>query len=582
MEASALKYSAGIGLHGRSPLLRLQSDERLIAVLRKGNIAAFEILVSRYESRLLAFCRHLLGSREDAEDVMQEVMTAAFNAILADNRPINVRPWLYRIARNRSLNHMRRVQTIGVDSMDLHYSDHGASTADKVGEREEFRLLVGDIRELPESQKTALVLREMDALSYEQIAEAMETTVPSVKSLLVRARVSLAEAAEARLLSCGDVRTQLGEVAEGLRRRPDALVRRHLRACERCSIFRGQLKQTNRALAALMPIGPFVLIKKLALLHLGHSAGAGSGAAGAGAAGASSGAAGAGVAGAGAAGAGASAAGAAAASSGGFVSAGLGALATKAAAGIAAAAIVTAGAVEATPSSTRAHHHSAYTAIATYGAAPAEQAAVVPVQSHAQRRSSTPVGHKTPAARPKPAAAHATPAAALSTPTDPSKPAPTTTATPVNTKPAPAGRDSTQSDPTVMPPSALGPSSGQTAPSAPPTTTAPTQTTTDPTTTTTTTTTTTDPSTPVTTVTTVTPVDPVAPVTSVAPLVPITSPPSQPPTATGPTDPNGPSNPTDPPPGNGSGTTPPPSDPGGLTGSGPQSPTPPATGAGGG
>ncbi|MFL5865203.1 MAG: RNA polymerase sigma factor, partial [Solirubrobacteraceae bacterium] len=71
MEVSALKYTGGVGLHGRSPLLRLQSDERLISLLRRGNTAAFEVLVSRYESRLMAFCRHLLGSREDAEDVLQ-------------------------------------------------------------------------------------------------------------------------------------------------------------------------------------------------------------------------------------------------------------------------------------------------------------------------------------------------------------------------------------------------------------------------------------------------------------------------------------------------------------------------------
>src|SRR5437588_1647185 len=241
MEVSALKYSGGIGLHGRSPLHRLQSDERLIALVRRGSSAAFEVLVSRYHSRLLAFCRHLLGSREDAEDVLQEVFSAAFNAILDDDRPIDVRPWLYRIARNRSLNHLRRIQAVGVDSMDIHLFDHGATTADKVHEREEFRLLVGDIQDLPETQRTALVLREMDALSYDQIAEAMETTVPSVKSLLVRARVSLAEAAEARVLSCEEVRLELGEVAEGLKRRPNPLVRRHLRACKRCSAFKGQL-----------------------------------------------------------------------------------------------------------------------------------------------------------------------------------------------------------------------------------------------------------------------------------------------------------------------------------------------------
>src|ERR1700760_1237740 len=262
VEVSALKYSGGIGLHGRSPLLRLQSDERLISLLRRGNTGAFEVLVGRYESRLMAFCRHLLGSREDAEDVLQEVMTAAFNAILADDRPINVRPWLYRIARNRSLNHLRRAQAIGVDSMDHHLSEHGATTADKVHEREEFRLLVGDIHELPETQKTALVLREMDALSYEQIAEAMETTVPSVKSLLVRARVSLAEAAEARMLTCEEVRLELGEVAEGLRRRPGSLVRRHLRTCERCSMFKGQLNQTSKALTAVLPVGGFFLLRK--------------------------------------------------------------------------------------------------------------------------------------------------------------------------------------------------------------------------------------------------------------------------------------------------------------------------------
>jgi len=349
VEVSALKYSGGIGLHGRTPLLRLQSDERLVAMIRRGNHAAFESLVGRYETRLLAFCRHLLGSREDAEDVLQEVLAAAFNAILADERPINVRPWLYRIARNRSLNHLRRIQAVGVDSMDVHFSDFGASTADKVYEREEFRLLVGDIHSLPETQKTALVLREMDALSYEQIAEAMETTVPSVKSLLVRARISLAEASEARLLSCDEVRIELGELAEGLRRRPSPLVRRHLRACKHCEGFRLQLRETNKALAALLPAGPLILLKKLVVSHLGHGAGAGSSA--------------------GAASSGAGAVGSSAAlgstasisSAGGFMSAGVGAIATKAAAGLAVTALVTAGAVEVSHGG-RGHAHAAVSA----------------------------------------------------------------------------------------------------------------------------------------------------------------------------------------------------------------------------
>jgi RNA polymerase sigma factor (sigma-70 family) len=323
VEASALRHVDADGLRGPTPLLRIQSDERLVALTRHGNQAAYEALVARYQARLLAFCRHMLGSREDAEDVLQEVFAAAFNAMIADERPINVRPWLYRIARNRSLNHLRRVQAIGVDSMDVHFSENGASTADKVHRREEFRLLVQDVQDLPETQRTALLLREIDALSYEQIAEAMETTVPSVKSLLVRARVSLAESAEARHLTCEEVRDELGEVAEGLRR-TTAPVRKHLRACDRCAAFRKHLRDNNRALAAIFPVGPLLLLKKLLLANLGTTASAGAGSSAAAAAGAS----------------------ASAAGAGGALSAGMGAVASKAAAGLAAAAIVTAGAVE--------------------------------------------------------------------------------------------------------------------------------------------------------------------------------------------------------------------------------------------
>src|SRR6185503_5304220 len=263
LEASALQHSARLSaLAGRSPLLRLQTDERLVALIRRGHHGAFEALVQRYQPRLLAFCRHMLGSTEDAEDVLQEVFAASFNAICADDRPINARPWLYRIARNRCLNHLRRVQPTGQDSMDIFERDGGTTTADTVHRREEFRHIVADVQELPETQRTALLLREIDALSYDQIAEAMETTVPSVKSLLVRARVSLAEAAEARKLSCEEVREELGEVAEGLTRLSPP-VRRHLRDCERCAGFRKSLRETNRALALMLPIGPLLLLKKL-------------------------------------------------------------------------------------------------------------------------------------------------------------------------------------------------------------------------------------------------------------------------------------------------------------------------------
>ena len=247
---------------------------------------------------------------------------------------INVRPWLYRIARNRSLNHLRRASAIGVDSMDVHFAEHGLSTGDRVIRRESFRELIADVQELPETQRTALLLREIDALSYEQIAHAMETTVPSVKSLLVRARISLAEAAEARKLSCEEVRLELGEVAEGLTKLSTP-ARRHVRDCERCGFFKKQLKHNNHALAAIFPVGPLLLFKKLLLAKLGSASGAH-------------------VAGGAARRRAAPArrwapappparSGRGASVAGGILTAGAGALATKAVAGLAAAAIVTAG-----------------------------------------------------------------------------------------------------------------------------------------------------------------------------------------------------------------------------------------------
>jgi len=415
LEVSVLKHTGATGAHAKSPLLRLQSDERLVALVRRGNHHAFEALVARYQSRLLAFCRHMLTSKEDAEDVLQEVFAAAFNAMLADERAINVRPWLYRIARNRSLNHLRKATAIGVDSMDIHFAEHGQTTADRVHGREEFRLLLTDVQDLPETQRTALLLREIDALSYDQIAEVMDTTVPSVKSLLVRARVSLAEAAEARLLSCEEVREELGQVAEGLVR-TTAPVRRHVRTCDRCQTFRKHLRQNNKALAAVFPVAPLFLLKKLVLAHLGTATAAGGG--GAAAAG--------------------GAAGAAGAAAGGFLQAGATAMATKAAAGLAAAAIVTAGAVEVNQV-TRAPSTAADKPAAT------QVARIAPAATPQALRSApqpvTPVRPR-PAAKPRRAAAKRKPAPApAATPAAAPKatPAPTATptATPVGT-PSPA------------------------------------------------------------------------------------------------------------------------------------------------
>ncbi|MFM8519790.1 MAG: sigma-70 family RNA polymerase sigma factor [Solirubrobacterales bacterium] len=334
MEASALSTAAQKGLLARkSPLLKMKGDEQLVALVRAGNPGAFDVIVDRYQSRLLGFCRQMLGSTEDAEDVLQEVFVNAYRAMLADNRAINLKPWLYRIARNRSLNHLRRPKAEAQESMDMVPMVEAASTAEKVHNREEFRQLLNDVTKLPETQRAALLLREIDAMSYEEIAEAMETTVPAVKSLLVRARISLAEASQARMLTCGEVKVELAEAAEGLTK-ASGPVRRHVKDCESCAAFRKQLKSDSKVLAMIMPIGPIVALKAAFLAKLGIG---GAGSAGTAAGGAGSIAAGSAV--------GATAAGSAAGAASGIGAIG-GAVGMKAVAGLATAAVITAGAVE--------------------------------------------------------------------------------------------------------------------------------------------------------------------------------------------------------------------------------------------
>jgi RNA polymerase sigma factor (sigma-70 family) len=376
LEASALTHASQRGLLARrSPLLKLQGDPRLIAMARSGNAGAFETIVDRYQGRLLGFCRQMLGSTEDAEDVLQEVFVNAYRAMLADEREINLRPWLYRIARNRCLNHLRKPTADAQESMDMVPAVEASSTAEKVHNREEFRQLLDDVGKLPETQRTALLLREMDAMSYEEIAAAMETSVPSVKSLLVRARISLAEASQARQLTCGEVRLELAEAAEGLRK-VSGPVRRHVRDCEECADFRSQVRSNDKVLAALFPAGPLLALKgfiasKLGIGGAGGSAGGAGTAAGAGA-GATAGATGA-------------VGSVSAALGGGSAASGIGAvggaIGTKAVAGMVTAAVITAGAAGAVEVNQKAE-----TSPAPRSSAPARISSLAPPPAVAPRQ----------------------------------------------------------------------------------------------------------------------------------------------------------------------------------------------------
>jgi hypothetical protein len=217
------------------------------------------------------------------------------------------------------------------------------------------------------------------------------------------------------------------------------LVRRHLRACDRCSTFKVQLKETNKALAAVLPIGPMVLLKKFALAHLGHSAGSASGAGAAGTTAAGTTAAGTTIIG--------------GSTAGGVVSAGLGALATKAAAGLAAAALVTAGAVEVThsgPSRVRGRAYSRLSVPAVASVASSSRASAQ--ATHKKHAKSAPQhGHKKLATTKKATVGSGTQLASAAKPTTKPLAGAPTKATHKHRVHAP-GRTQVQSDPTVLTP----------------------------------------------------------------------------------------------------------------------------------
>jgi RNA polymerase sigma factor (sigma-70 family) len=275
VEASALPHPVGLGrLTVAGPLLRLRTDDQLVALFRAGHDEAFGVIHDRYRERLFAYTRQMLGgSRSDAEDVLQDVFLRAYHALRADARPLTLRAWLYRVAHNRCIDHLRRPSPAAADIFDLNRAPQHDPTA-AAERREDLRRLVADVRRLPEQQRSALLMRELEGLTYNELADALGVTLPAIKSLLVRARIGLVEAVEARDTACGDIRTDLAAAFDrGVR--ASGRSRKHLRECTGCRDYRNALRRVDKQLNGLSPgSGPIATLAKI--LGIG---GAGSGAA---------------------------------------------------------------------------------------------------------------------------------------------------------------------------------------------------------------------------------------------------------------------------------------------------------------
>ena len=285
MEASAARRPSHAGPRVPARLLRLASDERLVEHVRNGSEPAFEAVFDRHSRGILAFCRHMLGSAEEAEDAVQHTFMAAYRSLIGSRSAIQLRPWLYTIARNRCLSVLRARREQPVDNLDELPTEN---LSVEVQRRQDLRDLLLDVGGLPEDQRAALVLAEVGGVSHEEISQVLGVQREKVKALVFQARSSLIASRAARDTPCEEIRMQLAELRGGALRRNS--LRRHLKVCAGCREFRGALQDQRKMLALALPVVPTLALKHGVMAGaLGSGAAAASGAAVGGAAGATAG-----------------------------------------------------------------------------------------------------------------------------------------------------------------------------------------------------------------------------------------------------------------------------------------------------
>ena len=170
-----------------------QSDERLVALARSGSERAWTEITRRYGRQLRVYCTRFVGVSR-AEDAVQQTFLQAFLSLRdGSHREIVLRAWLYRIAHNCSIDLLRKGST-DYEELDLEY-DGVAQPPTLFEQREEIRRIVARMRDLPEAQRQALALRELEGRSYEEISAQLGHSGSGVRQLIFRARTALRNSA---------------------------------------------------------------------------------------------------------------------------------------------------------------------------------------------------------------------------------------------------------------------------------------------------------------------------------------------------------------------------------------------------
>jgi len=249
---------------------RLLSDERLAARAAANDKRSFAEIYRRYGQDLYRFCLSIVGNSEDAGDALQNTMAKALKALPGEERQIRIRPWLYRVAHNESVELLRRRRETVEFADDV--AAPGGGPVETMVQRERLSQLLRDLAELPERQRSMLTMRELAGLELGQIGEAFETSPAVVRQTIYEARLSLRQLAEGREMGCEKVTRLLSDADGRVRRRRD--IQAHLRACPDCRAFAQAIEERRHNLASLAPLPAIASAGILqAVLGGGHTAG---------------------------------------------------------------------------------------------------------------------------------------------------------------------------------------------------------------------------------------------------------------------------------------------------------------------
>lgn len=241
------------GDSGTAPVAAADRRERTDEELSRLGSAGLEALFARHHAALYRFCLTVTKHGDEAADAMQTVWERALVTFSSRRGAVQkVRPWLYAVARNECLDTIRaRGATRTLDVSDVEVAG-GVSPEDCFEQRAELALLLDDLDELSERQRSALILRELAGLEGQQIAAALGTSAPRALGLVAEARRGLIERRSGRGMPCASAQHELTRM-----RRRSRGVQAHLEHCAECQSF--ERSRRGRSLSSLA-ISPLLLL----------------------------------------------------------------------------------------------------------------------------------------------------------------------------------------------------------------------------------------------------------------------------------------------------------------------------------